>query len=523
MGSVLATIAIGVSPIGVGPAGAASDAPFLTRQLRVPGRPVDAFTARFTDCPAPQLLVLAVTGLPPRESRQLSIFGCGAGRADPVSTLDVDPAVVALDVHDVDGDGHDELVQLTADGLRIRSLHGGDGERALPVPGGLPLPPRSRQLTRVSFVDDWESTGAPAALVPAADGGRLVPFDGRPPRPLPLPLVTNYLFADRKPPVDRELLKAELEWPTLARAHDDGDGRIDLFALARFDAWVYRADGPGLPAAPTRRMTHQPFPLAHEIRHEATDVDLYADDLDGDGLAELIVHRTMGTLSSSETITDVYANDGSGPSLAQPPAASLRSEGGIAGLEILDLDGDGRRELVEMSLRFSVVQMIRILVTQRAEVGLRVLAFRPQAEERGDEDPLVTAWRDDVVLRIDFGEGRIAGLFPDVSGDWNGDGRRDLLQPLGARQVGIRLGTGGPDGPGFESSATRQPLPTSGDILVRDLDADGLDDLVVYDPRDERGRVFVLTNRGRLPGTRPSLGPPASTTGAAAPPIPTAE
>ena len=51
----------------------------------------------------------------------------------------------------------------------------------------------------------------------------------------------------------------------------------------------------------------------------------------------------------------------------------------------------------------------------------------------------------------------------------------------------------------------RGPHLDDGAARVADLDGDGLDDLVVYDPLDEKGAVQVLWNRGALPGTAPRL------------------
>jgi hypothetical protein len=116
----------------------------------------------------------------------------------------------------------------------------------------------------------------------------------------------------------------------------------------------------------------------------------------------------------------------------------------------------------------------------------------------------VTSWEQDVTFKLDLGEGRIAGFFPTGDGDWNADGRRDLLHPSGDDAMAIRLGEPGALGPTFGKPVGEQPMPLSaGRLRVADLDGDGLDDLVAYDPYDTKGRVFVFYNRGILPGTKP--------------------
>jgi hypothetical protein len=117
-----------------------------------------------------------------------------------------------------------------------------------------------------------------------------------------------------------------------------------------------------------------------------------------------------------------------------------------------------------------------------------------------------------VSLKLDFGQARVIGMIPTGLGDWNGDGRKDLLYGADGESLVIHLGVAGAEGallaggevpgPGFGPVIARQALPADGAGTPIDLDADGLDDLVVHDPRDESGVVRVLWNRGVLPGTR---------------------
>jgi hypothetical protein len=165
-----------------------------------------------------------------------------------------------------------------------------------------------------------------------------------------------------------------------------------------------------------------------------------------------------------------------------------------------DLDGDGRREIVQTRLAFGIVQLIRVLVTREVQIELRCFATRgPGLAE------LVETWRGELSLPLDFEAGRVAGLVPTVEGDWNGDGRRDLLHGSGEGRLAIRLGESGELGPRFGEHAAHQAIPAGDQARVADLDGDGLHDLVVFDPLDPGGQVHVLWNRGLLPGTPPRL------------------
>lgn len=323
-------------------------------------------------------------------------------------------------------------------------------------------------------------------------------------RPLELPLVANYRTWDPDLPGRvRKLMVSEVHWPVLALGDDDGDGdgRIDLFALTRWHVWVFRNGPDGLPEAPSRRVALQPFGAEDEVRFESTDVTYFAADLNGDGLTDLMLHRISGGVMDGNTVTDIHLNTGAGASAATSPDVTLRVEGGFSGVEPMDLDGDGRSEIVETGMQFGIMQIVRVLLTRKTSVSVRILNWDPASPGQ-----FRTSWEQDMTFKLDFGEGRIAGLLPTAEGDWNADGRKDLLYPKGDDRLAIRLGRAGDGGPGFGKTIAEQPIDlAAGRTRVADVNGDGLDDLIAYDPLDASGRILLLTNRGILPGTRPEL------------------
>ena len=57
----------------------------------------------------------------------------------------------------------------------------------------------------------------------------------------------------------------------------------------------------------------------------------------------------------------------------------------------------------------------------------------------------------------------------------------------------------------YRKRAARQKVSTEGQLGVGDLDGDGLTDLLIFNSRRTDQPIYLLTNRGRLPGTRPSM------------------
>jgi hypothetical protein len=293
---------------------------------------------------------------------------------------------------------------------------------------------------------------------------------------------------------------SEFHWPVLMMGDDNGDGRADLFALTRWDIWVFHTGESGVPSTPSRRISLQPFDEKEEMRHEITDVTYFATDLNGDGLADLILHRNSGGIMAGRAVTDIYLNRGEGASGVGRPDTRLEVKG-FSGVEPLDLDGDGRNEIIETSGKMGILQVVRILLTRKASFTSRILNADPNAP-----GGFVSSFEQDMAIRINFGEGGIEGLLPSVEGDWNGDGRKDLLYTDGSQRVSIRLGEPGELGPRFGDVVASQNVPlATGRTRIADLNGDGLDDLVAYNPRDVEGRIFVFYNRGQLPGTRPSI------------------
>jgi hypothetical protein len=490
---------------GPSAAGAARDEPFEIATARVPGRVLQVIAAEPGEgCPATARgwLAVSVRGTPPDEERLISIFDCSNGgpfQPEATRSLPVSPQVVAFDVADVDAAPGDELVLLTADALHIASPWAPERKRVVRLPVTVPLPPRTRELSRIHLVDTWNGDGRRLALVPAGSGGLLIGFDGQPARSLQLPILAHYRTPDTAPPAHDHLLSAEIRWPTLDLADDDGDGRPDLFALSRYAVWIFHTGPDGVPEFPSRQLVLRPFTEDEELRHDTTGTRTLARDVDGDGLGDLLVDSGAGTIIGSHHMTEIYRNRGSGVSLEGGPDMTLAMDTGMASIRLVDLDGDGRLDFLQTSLRFGIAQVWRMLTSQSTKITLATYTPNEAA------NALEATWKSGITLKLDLASGRIADLLPAAQGDWNGDGHRDLLYGVGSKRLAIRLGKREEAGPGFGSVAATQDLPGMTHSTIADLDGDGLDDLMLWDPRDRDGTVHLLRNRGILPGTSPTL------------------
>jgi hypothetical protein len=488
------------------PVQAADSDPFRVHSHEIKGLVQQVWTLDVGQCENGEsdLMVLSTEGGPPSQRKLVTWMPCGASLVpgDPriIERPLLDEAVI-VDIATIPGRSGPQLLTVSAAGIRVEALQGTESPIDFPVPGGLPLPPRPWEIGRVEIVGDWNGNGSLSALVPALGGGWLIDLTSGAARKIEMPIYASYMT--HMPFLPAPVLKwmiQEVTWPTLARADDNGDGRLDLFALSRWAIWIYHTGPDGLPSEPSRRLEFVPFDVETERRHEATVNNYFARDIDGDTRADVILSTIGGGLMDGRSNTQIHLNRGTGVTIDGQPDAVRETEGGFSGFNFVDIDGDGREEIIETSIEFGIVQMIRILVTRKAETKLRVLVLDPEAP-----GGTRTIFEDEFAFSLNFGDASVSGLIPSL-GDWNGDGVQDLYVARSDDEIGFRLGSKLEGKPVFGRTTERQPVPLeSGESRVADLNGDGLDEIVAFTDTEPDQPLVVLQNLGRLPGTRPEL------------------
>lgn len=474
--------------------------PFALRSLACDGRTVTVEIADFDGDGRPDLLALVTRGVPPDERRELELrFGAPGAElaADPELRAPLPVAPGGYDVGDLDGRPGQELLLLHADGVTALAFTG----RALraqtlrtPMPTAAPgADERGNDRLRLLRPE----LGPGRLVVPGLGSAAVLGTGGE---VLGVPRIgarANYFLPPRPGPmISENELELFFDVPRLELGDVDGDGRADLVAAGRHELRVFLQRADGRFAADPDRI--DPLRLLSEEDHVRNSGSVRVDvrDQDGDGRADLLVAHASGGLLRAVTQTRRHRNREGRWDLAAPDQVFERS-GGVEIDELVDLDGDGRPELLRAFLPLGLLDLARLFVQRTIQVDA---TLHRNAGARGFE---VEPWvRSGFAVTMDFETLRPKGFLPTLGGDWNHDGHRDLLS--GGDGAALELWLGGPRHR-FAARQAQQALDTGGRLRIGDLDGDGLPDFAIYDPRSPGATVRIGRNLGALPDTPPGI------------------
>jgi hypothetical protein len=221
-----------------------------------------------------------------------------------------------------------------------------------------------------------------------------------------------------------------------------------------------------------------------------------AKDIDGDGRLDLLISHVKGSFADATTTIRVYMNHGKGWAMDSPDQ-TIVTESSLSSNALFDLDSDGRQELLRISFKFSLLEVIEILLS--SEVDVDISTFKLTPEGGFSQKPWV---KKKVSLPFSFDTFRLKGFMPTANEDVNGDGFLDFVSSGGGEALEVHIG--GPKGP-FQERSGRQKMKTAGVIHFRDFNRDRLPDFVLFDPHNFDVPIRLGKNLGALPGSRPVM------------------
>jgi hypothetical protein len=479
---------------------AAENAPFEVVVIPSRGRTVAADLVDLNGDGRTDLLQVVFIGIPPDDQRLIRVYFQTPAKTLPLLAdfeIPLPPGSAAYDLADLrPAPGH-ELVLVRASDVLILSLRGPKAESwRIPVPGAQTAWPAQddRGFERIRLVRS-ELGPEPLLLVPQLGSLAVLSADGTLRAQLEVGGRANYLV-----PAQPSLLFIEsdlelfFDGPRLSIADVDGDSRPDVVSTTRHEVRLFLQRDGGFSGKPDRAY---PLRIMSERSHVrgSGGVAVQASDLNGDGRADLLISHLTGGLTDARLEAALHLNRDGTWDLARPDA-KLESKAALGSDVLLDVDGDGRVELLRTSIPFGVLRLIEALLTRSVGVGFSLYRFGDDSFSR---EPWVSKTVD---FTLSFDTFRPRGFLPAWHLDLNGDGHLDLLTSGGGREIEVFLG--GPERR-YKKRDARQSTDTEGLLRAGDLDGDGLPDLVLFDPINSGAPVRVLHNRGNLPGTAPSV------------------
>jgi hypothetical protein len=474
---------------------------FAIYDLHVKGSVISVIPADLNGDQRVDLVIISKTGTFPNVVRWVSVFWqqeAGRFNQQPDLAWEMDPEATVIDVGSLSSeDKHKAIVYLTSSAARAYQLKAG----ARPTPTTLlKIPtvttfPEPGDLPSWPLIRDWKGTGRAWLGIPQFGKLTLSPIgsDGA--------LEAAETVQIYQPPfifgVERDQrlvrdysLQLVYRMPQLFVQDFNGDGRADLIAAWQDHLAVYLQDVAGrFPVQPSRTF-HLDVRTEQEKSRRSIFVSPLVADLNGDGRADLILTKMTGRITDRRLVTMIFLNrDGTFPSR---PDARLEQEGFGTTFLVKDLNGDGKQDLVFPLVKIGVANIIRNLLSNRVDVSLFAYLYRDQGIYRASPD-----WIRSFSYQIDMSDGvMLEGAWPNIEGDFDGDGKADLLVARND-EIAVYLAT-----PGMffaREPALRLSIKASPHLLVQDLRHSGRADVVMwYEEQSDRSSVVkVLMNTGQ--------------------------
>ncbi|MCW5828563.1 MAG: VCBS repeat-containing protein [Deltaproteobacteria bacterium] len=380
-------------------------------------------------------------------------------------------------------------------------------QRIITVRSVFTAPDRTSILSR-ELLRDYTGDGTAELMVPDADQWylfKLMPVQNGAPgahewrihQIFPVPLDTelssiwegNILFARLEFGSSRvvQLL------PQLFLADFDGDRRKDLWVARDDRLLVFRATEDGNFDPAPEMWDFARFGLRELMRHGhiAPLTRFEVGDIDGDGHSDVVISKvSINDLSSLKLLSEIYVYRNRGGKFPASPDQTFHVKNFTEQPRLIDTNADGKLDLVYQEIPFSIWQAIRIKLFGRISVDYHAHHSKDGIFSDDPDECETIPFKFDLSHQ---GSGLLTSYLLD--GDFNGDGRPDLLQSEGPGSYRICLTTANK---GWASDCGRIKVPKASFFTFAvDLNGDQTDDLVVrYGGEDAHdGTVRVLLSK----------------------------
>ena len=286
------------------------------------------------------------------DTMALTVFDIGQqGRTESQWSTDLKSQPLLIDIESgLWGIGRKGLVQISADGASTI------------VPTKTSLSGLGR--TTPTFADvfvDIESDGQPEAVIASGNRIRIVGVDGQERASIPVRSQGELQVRSRG---GTQIISSSVT-PTWHMDDFDGDGFKDLLLPDGKKLTLYRFTADGVQA---KQVLQLPIDIAEKKREgtkkegetERRVISVWFDDLNGDQRTDFAAQLwvTQGSWMGAEG--ELMFAMGTGTGFA--PAKNMSSENAVLLVRILDIDGDGDKDIASAEVDFGVANLTRAML-----------------------------------------------------------------------------------------------------------------------------------------------------------------
>ncbi len=281
-----------------------------------------------------------------------------------------------------------------------------------------------RSLPRWDLIGDFDRDGYDELILATADGYAIFGRDDDGTWNATTHIPAGLARSIESGPLEAFSVASRL--PSLVIADENGDGRGDLLVLVGDRLRIHRQRDSGEFRSKPDVERALAFLAASADADRVANHWILLEDLDGRGGAEMIVSRPSGKLSLLGKVVTRVLVFGDGDELFGAPKLPLTLEGASTPPALVDLNGDGARDLFLSSIEMSLVSNVQKALFKTVDVTYHVFL-----NQKGKG---VFARNPECSTTIGFSlDATQLGFAPlaSLDGDFDGDGLPDLLTLTG--------------------------------------------------------------------------------------------
>lgn len=399
----------------------------------------------------------------------------------PKTTIALPDDAGVVDFGDINNDGRPDIV-FSMRGALWALLQGQDGGFGrIPVlilryPYNLPY--ARHTIFRFRLLEDLNGDGRKDILLPDMNGYALFiqkdqgGFSSEPEGDFELNYASDVWKLFDNFDVQYRIFRHWVPRPN--RIDTNGDGILDL-AFGDGNLFHFFPFDPGCGCYRKARSVQIPLKIKPN-----SIMDSFVGDFDGNGFVDMMVMQVFPKRTTLTIEKFLYPGN-AGANYSKGTALRMDQDKQIRPPMILDLDGDGKQELVTFTWKRSLNSIIEYFIRDRLTIHVAIYRVK---EGVYDETPARTA---KVSLKVEEEKGMPRA----DNGDFNGDGAMDLVYTPDSETLYFLLGNARevlPERPSYEVA-----VPSYGNMYIEDINRDGRDDLAIsYETEEGRGDFTVV-------------------------------